>query len=153
MQQLSFPDAVAAVQLARLLQRLLHILLVIHVHGGLKKETLRVRILSRTVVVPEPVVVDGTDRQLLFQCLSCLLHRLHVAVTNASYRFLTTYLFYHSLQPVLGCQAVVDRQRLGRVESSHIAPASRIQCHYLYCSHATSSLKCLALPLISSTSL
>ncbi len=53
-----------------LLQRLLHILLIIHIHGSLKEETFRVRILSRTVVIPESVVVDGTDRQLLLQPLS-----------------------------------------------------------------------------------
>ena len=165
MQQLAFPDGVAAVQLTSLLQRLLHILRIIHIHRGLKQETFRISIPLRTVVVKKSRIVNGSERQLFLQFLPslrqrllillirCLRSTLSILSIQASYRFLATNLLYQPLQPRLGYQLVVHRQGLGRVDSSHVALACRVQCHYLYSSHAMSSLNFLTLPLISSTSL
>ena len=153
MQQHPLPDGVAAVQLTRLLQGSIHILYIIYINSRLKEETFRNRIFTRTVIIPKFRIMNGTDRQLSFQPLACLLHRLFITSIYAWDCLLPTYLRNHTLQPRLCYQGVIDIQGLGRIQSSHIALACRIQSHYLYCSHAISSLKCLALPFISITSL
>ena len=153
MQQLPFPYRVAAVQLTSLLQGSIHIIHIIHINGSLKEEAFRIRILTGAVIISESVIMNRTDRQLSFQPLACLLHRLFITSIYAGNCLLPTYLRNHTLQPRLCYQVVIDIQGLGRIQSSHIALACRIQSHYLYCSHAISSLKCLALPFISIISL
>ena len=126
MQQFPFPNRVAAVQLTSLLQSSIHILHIIHIDGRLKEETFRNRILTRAVVIPELRIMNGTDRELSFQPLACLLHRLFITSIYAWDCLLPTYLRNHTLQPRLGYQGVIDIQGLGRVQSSHIALACRI---------------------------
>ena len=126
MQQFPLPYRVAAVQLTSLLQCSIHIIHIIHIDGSLKEKALWVRILTRTVVIPESVVVNGTDRQLLLQPLSSLLHRLLITSIYAGDSLLPTYLRNYTLQPRLCYQGVIDIQGLGRIQSSHIALACRI---------------------------
>ena len=143
----------AALEKARELNCSIHILHIIHINSRLKEETFRIRILTRAVIIPESVIMNRTDRQLSFQRLLRLLHRLFITSIYAGNCLFPTYLRNHTLQPRLCYQGVIDIQGLGRVQSSHIALACRIQSHYLYCSHAIFSLKCLALPFISIISL
>ena len=141
MQQLALPDGVAAVQLASLLQCLLHILLVIHVHRGLEKEALGVGIALRAVVVSEAGVVDGSEGQLPLQFLPCLGRRLPVGNIHARHRLLATNLLHQSLQPRLGYQLVVHRQGLQGINPPHVSLACGIQSHYLFLfTHAKNSL-------------
>ena len=126
MQQLPLPNRVAAVQLTSLLQGSIHILYIIHINSRLKEEAFRHRILTRAVIIPELRIMNGTDRQLSFQPLACLLHRLFITSIYAGNRLLPTYLRNHTLQPRLCYQGVIDIQGLGRIQSSHIALACRI---------------------------
>ena len=126
MQQFPFPYRVAAVQLTSLLQCSIHILHIIHINSRLKEETFRHRILTRSVIIPELRIMNGTDRQLSFQPLACLLHRLFITSIYAGDSLLPTYLRNHTLQPRLCYQGVIDIQGLGRIQSSHIALACRI---------------------------
>ena len=126
MQQFPLPNRVAAVQLTSLLQGSIHIIHIIHIDGSLEEETLRVRILSRAVIIPELRIMNGTDRQLSFQPLARLLHRLLITSIYAGDCLLPTYLRNHTLQPRLNNQGVIDIQGLGRIQSSHIALACRI---------------------------
>ena len=126
MQQLPLPNRVAAVQLTSLLQCSIHILHIIHIDGSLKEKALWIRILTRAVIIPESVIMNRTDRQLSFQPLACLLHRLFITSIYAGNRLLPTYLRNHTLQPRLCYQGVIDIQGLGRIQSSHIALACRI---------------------------
>ena len=126
MQQLPLPYRVAAVQLTRLLQSSIHILYIIHINSRLEEETFRIRILTRTVVILELRIMNGTDRELSFQPLLRLLHRLFITSIYAGDCLLPTYLRNHTLQPRLCYQGVIDIQGLGRIQSSHIALACRI---------------------------
>ena len=126
MQQLPLPYRVAAVQLTGLLQGSIHILHIIHINGRLKEEAFRHRILTGAVIIPELRIMNGTDRQLSFQPLLRLLHRLFITSIYAGDSLLPTYLRNHTLQPRLCYQGVIDIQGLGRIQSSHIALACRI---------------------------
>ena len=98
-QQHPFPDAVAAVQLARLLQRLLHKLLIIHIHGSLKKESRRVSIALRSTVFQKTVVVSTTEGQLPLNSLSCLGELGIISPVHAANGLLATNLQHHLVQP------------------------------------------------------
>ena len=126
MQQFPLPYRVAAVQLTSLLQGSIHILYIIHIDGSLKEEAFRNCILTRAVIIPKFRIMNGTDRQLSFQPLLRLLHRLFITSIYAWDCLLPTYLRNHTLQPRLCYQGVIDIQGLGRIQSSHIALACRI---------------------------
>ena len=127
-QQLAFPDAVAAVQLARLLQRLLHKLLIIHVHGSLKKESRRVSIALRSTVFQKTVVVSTTEGQLPLDSLSCLGELGIISPVHAANGLLATNLQHHLVQPWLRDGLVILRERLAACVAL-IPPSEPIECN------------------------
>ena len=128
MQQLAFPDAVAAVQLARLLQRLLHKLLIIHVHGSLKKESRRVSIALRSTVFQKTVVVSTTEGQLPLDSLSCLGELGIISPVHAANGLLATNLQHHLVQPWQRDGLVILRERLAACVAL-IPPSEPIECN------------------------
>ena len=127
-QQLAFPDAVAAVQLARLLQRLLHKLLIIHVHGSLKKESRRVSIALRSTVFQKTVVVSTTEGQLPLDSLSCLGELGIISPIHAANGLLATNLQHHLVQPWQRDGLVILRERLAACVAL-IPPSEPIECN------------------------
>ena len=127
-QQLAFPDAVAAVQLARLLQRLLHKLLIIHVHGSLKKESRRVSIALRSTVFQKTVVVSTTEGQLPLDSLSCLGELGIISPVHAANGLLATNLQHHLVQPWQRDGFVILRERLAACVAL-IPPSEPIECN------------------------
>ena len=128
MQQLAFPDAVAAVQLARLLQRLLHKFLIIHVHGSLKKESRRVSIALRSTVFQKTVVVSTTEGQLPLDSLSCLGELGIISPVHAANGLLATNLQHHLVQPWQRDGLVILRERLAACVAL-IPPSEPIECN------------------------
>ena len=127
-QQLAFPDAVAAVQLTRLLQRLLHKLLIIHVHGSLKKESRRVSIALRSTVFQKTVVVSTTEGQLPLDSLSCLGELGIISPVHAANGLLATNLQHHLVQPWQRDGLVILRERLAACVAL-IPPSEPIECN------------------------
>ena len=127
-QQLAFPDAVAAVQLACLLQRLLHKLHIIHVHGSLKKESRRVSIALRSTVFQKTVVVSTTERQLPLDSLSCLGELGIISPVHAANGLLATNLQHHLVQPWQRDGLVILRERLAACVAL-IPPSEPIECN------------------------
>ena len=127
-QQHPFPDAVAAVQLARLLQRLLHKLLIIHVHGSLKKESRRVSIALRSTVFQKTVVVSTTEGQLPLDSLSCLGELGIISPVHAANGLLATNLQHHLVQPWQRDGLVILRERLAACVAL-IPPSEPIECN------------------------
>ena len=129
-QQLAFPDAVAAVQLARLLQRLLHKLLIIHVHGSLKKESRRVSIALRSTVFQKTVVVSTPEGQLPLDSLSCLGELGIISPVHAANGLLATNLQHHLVQPGQRDGLVILRERLAAC-AALVAPSEPIECNQM----------------------
>ena len=127
-QQHPFPDAVAAVQLARLLQRLLHKLFVIHIHGSLKKESRRVSIALRSTVFQKTVVVSTTEGQLPLDSLSCLGELGIISPVHAANGLLATNLQHHLVQPWQRDGLVISRERLAACVAL-IPPSEPIECN------------------------
>ena len=127
-QQLAFPDAVAAVQLARLLQRLLHKLHIIHVHSSLKKESRRVSIALRSTVFQKTVVVSTTEGQLPLDSLSCLGELGIISPVHAANGLLATNLQHHLVQPWQRDGLVILRERLAACVAL-IPPSKPIECN------------------------
>ena len=127
-QQLAFPDAVTAVQLARLLQRLLNKLLIIHVHGSLKKESRRVSIALRSTVFQKTVVVSTTEGQLPLDSLSCLGELGIISPIHAANGLLATNLQHHLVQPWQRDGLVILRERLAACVAL-IPPSEPIECN------------------------
>ena len=127
-QQHPFPDAVAAVQLTRLLQRLLHKLLIIHVHGSLKKESRRVSIALRSTVFQKTVVVSTTEGQLPLDSLSCLSELGIISPVHAANGLLATNLQHHLVQPWQRDGLVILRERLAAC-AALIPPSEPIECN------------------------
>ena len=128
MQQLSLPYRVAAVQLTRLLQRLLHKLLIIHVHGSLKKESRRVSIALRSTVFQKTVVVSTTEGQLPLDSLSCLGELGIISPVHAANGLLATNLQHHLVQPWQRDGLVILRERLAACVAL-IPPSEPIECN------------------------
>ena len=142
-QQLAFPDAVAAVQLARLLQRLLHKLLIIHVHGSLKKESRRVSIALRSTVFQKTVVVSTTEGQLPLDSLSCLGELGIISPIHAANGLLATNLQHHLVQPWQRDGLVILRERLAACVAL-IPPSEPIECNpmlHLFIFHVHNNIK------------
>ena len=142
-QQLAFPDAVAAVQLARLLQRLLHKLLIIHVHGSLKKESRRVSIALRSTVFQKTVVVSTTEGQLPLDSLSCLGELGIISPIHAANGLLATNLQHHLVQPGQRDGLVILRERLTAC-AALISPSEPIECNpmlHLFIFHVHNNIK------------
>ena len=127
-QQLAIPDAVAAVQLTRLLQSLLHILHIIHVHGSLKKESRRVSIALRSTVFQKTVVVSTTEGQLPLDSLSCLGELGIISPVHAANGLLATNLQHHLVQPWQRDGLVILRERLAACVAL-IPPSEPIECN------------------------
>ena len=127
-QQHPFPYRVAAVQLARLLQRLLHKLLIIHVHGSLKKESRRVSIALRSTVFQKTVVVSTTEGQLPLDSLSCLGELGIISPIHAANGLLATNLQHHLVQPWQRDGLVILRERLAACVAL-IPPSEPIECN------------------------
>ena len=127
-QQHPFPYRVAAVQLARLLQRLLHKLLIIHVHGSLKKESRRVSIALRSTVFQKTVVVSTTEGQLPLDSLSCLGELGIISPVHAANGLLATNLQHHLVQPWQRDGLVISRERLAACVAL-IPPSEPIECN------------------------
>ena len=128
MQQLPLPYRVAAVQLARLLQRLLHKFLIIHVHGSLKKESRRVSIALRSTVFQKTVVVSTTEGQLPLDSLSCLGELGIISPVHAANGLLATNLQHHLVQPWQRDGLVILRERLAACVAL-IPPSEPIECN------------------------
>ena len=127
-QQLAFPDAVTAVQLTSLLQRLLHKLHIIHVHGSLKKESRRVSIALRSTVFQKTVVVSTTEGQLPLDSLSCLGELGIISPVHAANGLLATNLQHHLVQPWQRDGLVILRERLAACVAL-IPPSEPIECN------------------------
>ena len=142
-QQHPFPDAVAAVQLTRLLQRLLHKLLIIHVHGSLKKESRRVSIALRSTVFQKTVVVSTTEGQLPLDSLSCLSELGIISPVHAANGLLATNLQHHLVQPWQRDGLVILRERLAACVAL-IPPSEPIECNpmlHLFIFHVHNNIK------------
>ena len=78
MQQTPIPDTRRAVQFARLLNRLFHILLIIHIDNRLEEKAFRQGILLSAHIILEHAVVRAEERQLTLEPFLRLLHRLRI---------------------------------------------------------------------------
>ena len=78
MQQRAVPYPRRAVQLARLLNRLFHILLIIHINNRLEEKAFRQGSLLSAHIILEHAVVRTEERQFALQPLLRLLHRLRI---------------------------------------------------------------------------
>ena len=137
MQQTPIPDTRRAIQLARLLNRLLHILLIIHIDNRLEEKAFRHRILLSAHIVPEHAVVRTEERQLALEPFLRLLHRLRIIQIHSVNRQFTPNLLNHLFNGSRFNHLIISIHAIGK-NFSLISLAIRINCHYMYYLHFTS---------------
>ena len=137
MQQTPIPDTRRAVQLARLLNRPLHILLIIHIDNRLEEKAFRQGILLSAHIIPEHAVVRAEERQLALQPLLRLLHRLRIVQIHSVNRQFTPNLLNHLLDFLRSDDLIISID-IVRKNFPFITFAIRINCHYMYYLHFTS---------------
>ena len=137
MQQRAVPYPRRAVQLARLLDSLLHILLIIHIDNRLEEKAFRQGILLSAHIVPEHAVVRTEERQLALEPLLRLLHRLRIVQIHSVNRQFTPNLLNHLFNGSRFNHLIISIHAIGK-NFSLITLAIRINCHYMYYLHFTS---------------
>ena len=137
MQQRAIPDTRRAVQLARLLNRPLHILLIIHIDNRLEEKAFRQGILLSAHIILEHAVVRTEERQFALQPLLRLLHRLRIVQIHSVNRQFTPNLLNHLLDFLRPDDLIISID-IVRKNFPLITFAIRINCHYMYCLHFTS---------------
>ena len=137
MQQRAVPYPRRAVQLARLLDRLLHILLIIHIDNRLEEKAFRQGILLSAHIILEHAVVRTEERQLTLQPFLRLLHRLRIVQIHSVNRQFTPNLLNHLLDFLRPDDLIISID-IVRKNFSLISLAIRINCHYMYYLHFTS---------------
>ena len=137
MQQTPIPDTRRAVQLARLLNRLLHILLIIHIDNRLEEKAFRQGILLSAHIILEHAVVRTEERQLALEPLLRLLHRLRIVQIHSVNRQFTPNLLNHLLDFLRSDDLIISID-IVRKNFPFISLTIRINCHYMYCLHFTS---------------
>ena len=137
MQQRAVPYPRRAVQLARLLDSLLHILLIIHIDNRLEEKAFRQGILLSAHIVSEHAVVRTEERQLALQPLLRLLHRLRIVQIHSVNRQFTPNLLNHLLDFLRPDDLIISID-IVRKNFPLIPLTIRINCHYMYYLHFTS---------------
>ena len=137
MQQRAVPYPRRAVQLARLLNRLLHILLIIHIDNRLEEKAFRQGILLSAHIILEHAVVRTEERQLALEPLLRLLHRLRIVQIHSVNRQFTPNLLNHLLDFLRPDDLIISID-IVRKNFPLISLTIRINCHYMYCFHFTS---------------
>ena len=137
MQQTPIPDTRRAVQLARLLDRLLHILLIIHIDNRLEEKAFRQGILLSAHIIFEHAVVRTEERQLVLQPFLRLLHRLRIIQIHSVNRQFTPNLLNHLFNGSRFNHLIISID-IVRKNFSLISLTIRINCHYMYYLHFTS---------------
>ena len=137
MQQTPVPYPRRAVQLARLLNRLLHILLIIHIDNRLEEKAFRHRILLSAHIILEHAVVRTEERQFALQPFLRLLHRLRIVQIHSVNRQFTPNLLNHLFNGSRFNHLIISID-IVRKNFSLISLTIRIDCHYMYYLHFTS---------------
>ena len=137
MQQRAVPYPRRAVQLARLLDSLLHILLIIHIDNRLEEKTFRHRILLSAHIILEHAVVRTEERQFALQPFLRLLHRLRIVQIHSVNRQFTPNLLNHLFNGSRFNHLIISID-IVRKNFPLISLTIRINCHYMYCLHFTS---------------
>ena len=137
MQQRAVPYPRRAVQLARLLYRLFHILLIIHIDNRLEEKAFRHRILLSAHIIPEHAVVRTEERQLVLQPLLRLLHRLRIVQIHSVNRQFTPNLLNHLFNGSRFNHLIISIHAIGK-NFPLITLTIRINCHNMYYLHFTS---------------
>ena len=143
MQQHPLPDGVAAIQSPRTLNRLIHILLLIHIHGSLKEESRRISIILRPSILQKTIVMRATERQLPLDSLLCLDDLGLISPIYAANRLLATNLQHHLVQPGQRDGLVILRERLAACVAL-IPPSEPIECNpmlHLFIFHVHNNIK------------
>ena len=137
MQQRAVPYPGRAVQFACLLNRFLHILLIIHIDNRLEEKAFRQGILLSAHIVSEHAVVRTEERQLALQPLLRLLHRLRIVQIHSVNRQFTPNLLYHLFNGSRFNHLIISIHAIGK--NFPLIPLTiRINCHYMYYLHFTS---------------
>ena len=136
-QQRAVPYPRRAVQLARLLNRLLHILLIIHIDNRLEEKAFRQGILLSAHIILEHAVVRTEERQLTLEPLLRLLHRLRIVQIHSVNRQFTPNLLNHLFNGSRFNHLIISID-IVRKNFPFITFAIRINCHYMYYLHFTS---------------
>ena len=137
MQQRAVPYPRRAVQFARLLNRLFHILLIIHIDNRLEEKTFRHRILLSANIIPEHAVMRTEERQFALQPLLRLLHRLRIVQIHSVNRQFTPNLLNHLFNGSRFNHLIISIHAIGK-HFPFISLTIRINCHYMYYLHFTS---------------
>ena len=137
MQQRAVPYPRRAVQLARLLNRLLHILLIIHIDNRLEEKAFRQGILLSAHIILEHAVVRTEERQLALEPLLRLLHRLRIVQIHSVNRQFTPNLLNHLFNGSRFNHLIISIHAIGK-HFPFITLTIRINCHYMYYLHFTS---------------
>ena len=137
MQQTPIPDTRRAIQLARLLDSLFHILLIIHIDNRLEEKAFRQGILLSAHIVPEHAVVRTEERQLALQPFLRLLHRLRIIQIHSVNRQFTPNLLNHLFNGSRFNHLIISIHAIGK-HFPFITLTIRINCHYMYYLHFTS---------------
>ena len=137
MQQRAVPDTGRAVQLARLLDSLLHILFIIHIDNRLEEKAFRQGILLSAHIILKHTVVRTEERQFALEPLLRLLHRLRIIQIHSVNRQFTPNLLNHLLD-FLRFNHLIISINIVRKNFPFITLAIRINCHYMYYLHITS---------------
>ena len=137
MQQRAVPYPGRAVQLARLLDSHLYILLIIHIDNRLEEKAFRQGILLSAHIIFEHAVVRTEERQLALQPFLRLLHRLRIVQIHSVNRQFTPNLLNHLFNGSRFNHLIISIHAI-RKNFSLITLAIRINCHYMYYLHFTS---------------
>ena len=137
MQQRAVPYPRRAVQLARLLDSLLHILLIIHIDNRLEEKAFRQGILLSAHIILEHAVMRTEERQLALEPFLRLLHRLRIVQIHSVNRQFTPNLLNHLLDFLRPDDLIISID-IVRKNFPFITFAIRINCHYMYYLHFTS---------------
>ena len=137
MQQRAVPYPRRAVQLARLLNRLLHILLIIHIDNRLEEKAFRQGILLPAHIILEHAVVRTEERQFALEPFLRLLHRLRIVQIHSVNRQFSPNLLNHLFNGSRFNHLIISID-IVRKNFPLISLTIRINCHYMYCLHFTS---------------
>ena len=137
MQQRAVPYPRRAIQLARLLDSLFHILLIIHIDNRLEEKAFRQGILLSAHIILEHTVVRTEERQLALEPFLRLLHRLRIVQIHSVNRQFSPNLLNHLLNGSRFNHLIISIHAIGK-HFPFITLTIRINCHYMYYLHFTS---------------
>ncbi len=127
----AFPGSLLRIQLLGMRQRLVHQLLLVHIHGGLEEEALGVDVVLSALIVHEVSVVRTAEGQLPLDALLRLGESLGVGIVHAANGLLATYLQHHLVYPGITDGLVILRERQGAY-APLVAATETIECYQMF---------------------